>query len=58
MNRRRLGESIGPTASQTSAAKTKGDAGFDLTACRGRPRHRSTKARAIPQPGQLWPVAR
>lgn len=39
-------------------AKTKGDAGFDLTASRKRPRHRRTKARLMPQPGQRWPVAR
>src|SRR4051812_3777772 len=41
-----------------NAMKTKGATGFDLIASRSWPRHRSTKARVIPQPGQLWPVAR
>lgn len=35
-----------------------GEAGFDLIASRTRPRHSSTNARDIPQPGQRRPVAR
>ena len=35
-----------------------GEAGFDSTASRALPRHSSTNARDIPQPGQRRPVAR
>src|SRR3954451_16152163 len=53
-----FGRTDRPVARQMNAMKTKGDTGFDLIASRSWPRHRSTKARAIPQPGQLRPVAR
>jgi hypothetical protein len=51
-----LGRTDRPIERQMNAMKTMGDKGFDLIASLSWPRHRSTKARVIPQPGQLCPV--